>query len=129
MHVVSGIVAAPLLTSRKAAAAGERFLVKMTGRNQFSPGGIVVPLGATVVWQNFGTGRHTATCDPVLAAELTNLALPPGAAPWSSGDLWPGQTWEQTFTISGTFLYFCRYHELAGMLGTITVIDAGPEPL
>jgi plastocyanin len=66
--------------------------------------------------------RHTASCDPALAEKLTHVVLPAGATPWSSGDLYTGQTWQHTFTTPGTYLYFCRYHAAEGMLGTIAVV-------
>lgn len=121
-RILAGSASLPFLSACAALATDDRVLVKMTGRNQFAPSGITIPLGATVVWMNEGTGRHTATCDPELVAEPTNTALPPTAAPWSSGDLYPGQSWEQTFTVPGVYLYVCRYHELDGMLGTIDVV-------
>lgn len=112
----------PLLTACAGAAAKERVLITMTHDNRYAPSGITIPVGTTVVWQNMGIGAHTTTCDPALAANAADVVLPPGAAPWDSGDLFPGQSWQQTFTAPGTYLYFCRYHEIEGMLGTIAVV-------
>ncbi|MGH2617368.1 MAG: cupredoxin domain-containing protein, partial [Thermomicrobiales bacterium] len=119
---ITGLAAMPILSACAAVAADSRFLIEMTEGNRFEPGGLTIPLGGTVVWQNVGVTRHTATCDPTLAGDQTDVALPAGAVPWDSGGLHTGQTWQHTFVAPGSYLYFCRYHEEAGMLGTITVV-------
>ena len=41
---------------------------------------------------------------------------------WNSGDLTTsGQSYTYRFTSSGTFNFFCNYHQSFGMTGTITV--------
>ncbi len=68
-----------------------------------------------------GQVLHTSTCDPARVQNRLYVGLPPGAAPWDSGDISPGQTWAHTFETAGLYLYVCRYHAQEGMLGTITV--------
>ena len=102
-------------------ATDDRVLIEMTAANRFEPATVTVPLGTTVVWRNASPLPHTASCDP---AEIQNPALAqlPGDAPaWRSGDVYPGETWALTFEVRGTYVYSCRFHGEAGMVGTITV--------
>jgi plastocyanin len=106
-------------------SAAQTFTVSMTDANQFVPASISVPRGSTVTWTNTGRDAvpHTATGDPTLAVNPPDVALPAGAQPWTSDALGPGQTFSHTFDVSGSYRYFCRYHETLGMVGTITVTD------
>ncbi len=119
------LVALPLLTGCEilAARSDNRYTVEMTGQNRFMPGTIEVPRGATVVWINRGRFEHTSTADPALARVPGHVILPAGADLWDSGELDTGMTWEHTFEVPGTYVYFCRPHELDGMLGSITVLE------
>lgn len=49
------------------------------------------------------------------------LARPEGAAPFDSGDIYPGQTWSFTFTVPGQYAYFSQPDQDQGILGTIRV--------
>jgi plastocyanin len=41
---------------------------------------------------------------------------------WDSGDLTTsGQSYTYRFTSTGTFSFYCYYHQTAGMTGTVTV--------
>jgi plastocyanin len=101
------------------------FTVYMIDANKFVPATLVVPRGATVTWQNVSTNgtEHTSTDNPTLAVNPADAVLPDGAQPWHQGDIGPGQSFSLTFTVPGTYSYFCRYHEGEGMLGTITVLN------
>jgi len=83
----------------------------------FDPIGLLVRPGQTVRWicvENV----HTVT-----AYHPSNgnhcLRIPEKAAPWDSGFLQPGGTFEYTFTEEGVYDYFCLPHEGAGMVGRI----------
>lgn len=99
------------------------YTVYMIDDQFFDPATLVIPVGATVAWQNKTAAVHTATCDPALAADEDDVRLPESAAAWHSGDLYNGEIWLHTFTTPGEYLYFCQYHELDGMIGVITVIE------
>ncbi len=68
---------------------------------------------------------HTATDDPAknpVADQFPEYSvLPDGADPWDSGILQPGESFSYTFTVPGTYSYFCLPHVLSGMLGTVEV--------
>ncbi len=49
------------------------------------------------------------------------MSLPPGASPFDSGDLAPGEVYVRTFDVPGTYRCFCVPHERAGMTGVVVV--------
>ena len=77
--------------------------------NSFSPASLTVDPGTTVRWVHNGSAIHTVT-----SGTRNN---PDGL--FDSGDMRNGDTFEFTFSNSGTFNYNCIYH--AGMDGTIVV--------
>jgi plastocyanin len=87
----------------------------------FEPAALVVPLGSTVVWHHMADSVHTVTADPAKSQRPARIHLPEDASPFDSGDLFSGQRWAHTFEVAGTYIYFCRYHEMDEMLGVITV--------
>ncbi len=92
--------------------------IGMTGdalgaRVWFDPADITIEPGTTVRWVVVHH-VHTTTAYPD--------RIPPGAAAWDSGYLVnPGDHFEVTLTVPGTYQYFCRPHEAAGMVGRIVV--------
>jgi plastocyanin len=86
---------------------------------------VTVHVGQTLTWVNASSLPHTTTDDPaknpVAQAHPEYAQLPAGAAPWDSGLLQPGESFSQSFTVPGTYHYFCIPHVLSGMRGTITV--------
>jgi len=82
-------------------------------------------VGQTLTWVNASALPHTTTDDPaknpVAQAHPEYAQLPAGAAAWDSGLLQPGESFSQSFTVPGTYHYFCIPHVLSGMQGTITV--------
>ena len=75
----------------------------------FSPKVVTIARGTTVRWVN-GDGSHTVTPDNAGQAGV-----------WTSANLGSGQTFEHTFTVSGSYDYHCVPHQSAGMTGTIVV--------
>ncbi len=73
----------------------------------FSPATLTVDEGATVTWTNTGLARHT-----VVASDGS----------FHSAGVRSGQTFTNTFTSAGTFVYICDIHP--GMTGTILVKGA-----
>ncbi|MGI8690435.1 MAG: cupredoxin domain-containing protein [Thermomicrobiales bacterium] len=81
---------------------------------KFDPTPLVIPVGTTVVWTNQDSAPHTATSDPG------------SAFVFDTGMLQKGQSGKITFTMVGTFTYFCTVHP--NMHGTVTVTAAGAAP-
>ena len=84
------------------------------GSNQsltFSPGTITVVIGVnnTITWSNTDTAPHT----------VTSKTVPSGAAGFDSGNMNPGAKYTHTFTVAGTYTYYCQYHPW--MQGTVIV--------
>jgi plastocyanin len=77
--------------------------------NFYRPRTMVVPLGTTVVWVNYGDRNHTVT---------SNAGLWP-----DSGALGPGQEYAVLFDLPGTYFYYCRLHTAQQMRGKIIVPD------
>ncbi len=121
-----GILIAPAagLAGCTTARENTQYVVKIQvgdKQSSFSPGSLVVPRGSTVTWQNIATYPQTVTCDPSKAGKFPDVSLPPGAAPFDSGELYPGQTWSYIFNVPGNYLYFSRYTPIPSVIGTIRV--------
>jgi plastocyanin len=95
--------------------------VGMTNQLRFTPDTVRIRVGETVRWTNSSDVVHTVTADPTKAVDRARVILPEGASTFDSGDLAPGATFEQTFTVAGEYRYICVPHELAGMLGVVIV--------
>jgi plastocyanin len=94
------------------------------GFASFEPDTIHVKAGQTVAFRNNAVITHTVTDDPKLAMDPKDASAPAGAAPFNSGDLAPGQVFTQTFTVPGTYVYFCMHHEDDGMVAKVIVDPA-----
>lgn len=86
-------------------SGGATASIEIAGDAIFSPSSLVVPVGTTVTWKNAGSVAHTVTGD--------DLAFD------NSGPLDAGQSFSQTFTKPGTFIYRCGPHPY--MVGTVVV--------
>jgi len=83
-----------------------KYVIHMTSAQTFSPANARVPLNATVEWVDDGGVHDVAAAD----------------GSWTSGHtLQVGQTYDHTFTASGTVAYVCHIHESTGMKGTLVV--------
>ena len=94
----------------------EHFKIVQARDNVFSPVDLVISVGDTVQWQNVGSMPHTSTS----GAGCTADGL------WNSGSLSSGQTFTAIFDAShinqtGTLPYFCTFHCVLNMKGTVTV--------
>lgn len=94
------------------------------GFESYDPLTVTVRAGDTVEWQNTSLITHTVTDDPKRAETAGDATLPPGAAPFNSGNIPAGQVYLHTFTKPGTYHYFCTHHEDDGMVGTVVVMPA-----
>jgi len=86
----------------------------------FDPIGILIEQGQTVRWVVKDNVHTTTAYHPRNSNH--SLRIPPGAVPWDSGYLVnPGDYFEVTFHVEGTYDYYCAPHEMAGMVGRIIV--------
>jgi plastocyanin len=114
MSLVWVWVTAAFLSHTDSAAAAT-VTVNMVGTS-FNPGTITIDPGDTVVWNNTSELPHT-----VSASDNS----------WDSGNLNPGQSYSRTFTVPGTYRYYCKYHGNAqggGMAGTVVVRGVQQQP-
>lgn len=92
-------------------AAGAAVTIQMTDQLRFAPRAFTIDVGQTVTWINESAIPHTTTGDtaenPVAQDHLDHAQLPAGAAPCDSGPLQTGQSFSYTFTVPGTYHYFC----------------------
>lgn len=95
--------------------------VRATNTISFEPRTVTIPVGGTVEWINASVLVHTVTDDPEKATVEGSWALPDGAEGFDSGNLAPDATFSHTFTVPGTYRYFCIPHEGAKMWGTVVV--------
>ncbi len=96
-------------------------MVHMTNEMRFTPAAVTIAAGQSVVWMNTSSLVHTVTDDPSLAKDPSHAQLPPGARPFSSGEIAPAGTFRHTFDVPGTYVYFCMPHEAMGMTGRVIV--------
>lgn len=89
--------------------------------HSFDPKTVTINAGQTVRWENKSFISHTVTAEPALAKQSQDVALPPGAKPFNSGKIKAGHSFEHTFTVPGTYRYFCQPHESKGMVGEVVV--------
>ena len=75
--------------------------------NYFDPPTIFVAPGTTVWWVNYGAQAHSSS---------STVGL------WESGDLSPGDAYNQTFDRAGNYRYYDRTHMRNRMLGRVVVI-------
>jgi plastocyanin len=95
--------------------------------HSFDPPSVTIKAGQAVLWRNNGMlVWHTVTCDPNLAQNQVDVAMPDGAKPFDSGKVSPGEAFEHVFDVPGTYKYFCQPHESHGMLGVVIVQPATP---
>lgn len=104
-------------------AAGVAATVEMTNGLEFVPAEVHIKAGQTIEWRNRSLFTHTVTADPMKADDAADVALPRGADPFST-TVAPGEVSRRTFTVAGTYRYFCDPHEDFDMLGKIVVEPA-----
>ncbi|HEV2114767.1 MAG TPA: plastocyanin/azurin family copper-binding protein [Terriglobales bacterium] len=95
-------------------------VVRMDGE-EFEPAKVTIAAGQTVKWKNNSGDPHTVTIAPDKALLPADVALPPKAQPFDSGTIPAGMTFAHTFTVPGTYRYYCTLHEGNGMVGEVIV--------
>ena len=101
------------------------------GDAYFDPAGVRIAPGDTVRWVQM-SGFHSITSYHP-RNDNHELRIPESAEPWDSDILladYPksGSTFERVFTVPGVYDYFCKPHEMAGMVGRIVVGEPGDGP-
>ena len=93
----------------------------------FSPANISIPIGTTVMWFNRGSMSHSATActSPAPASGCPVFDLP-SLPSFDSGVLAPNGSSKFTFTIAGTYYYYCVIHPW--LHGSVTVLGSQPSP-
>ena len=112
---------APVGDQSGGSPVGKEAAVRMTNSLKYVPEDVTISAGQTVVWTNTSSTFHTVTNDPALAKDRRHAQLPPEAQPFDSGNIAPGEVFQHTFEVPGTYVYFCIPHETMGMIGKITV--------
>jgi len=114
-----------------AATVEVRLLQTRDGNAYFDPAGIHIAPGDTVRWVQI-SGFHSITAYHP-RNDNHELRIPESAEPWDSDILQaqfpkPGATFEHVFTVQGVYDYFCKPHEMAGMVGRVVVGEPGNGP-
>ena len=110
------------LATAKSMAARPAIVVQMLDTPpSFQPVRSTIKAGDTIEWKNIGAQLHHVTTDPSAALKKGDVANPPGAKPFDSGFLKPGENFLQTFSVPGIYRYTCAVHEAKGMNGEIVV--------
>lgn len=97
-------------------------IVKMSDKAPFyAPEKVAIKVGESVQWVNDGQTVHSVSTDAANAQNPKDTSMPKGATAFDSGFIPPGGNYSYTFTVPGTYRYFCLPHEKAGMVGVVVV--------
>jgi plastocyanin len=104
------------------AKAAEPIVVTMTDKEPFyAPAKLTIKSGDTVKWVNSGQTVHDVSTNAANAQSPKDTSMPKGAQAFDSGFIPPGGDFSHTFTVPGTYKYFCLPHEKDGMVGFVIV--------
>ncbi len=118
----AAIAAALTLLPDPARAASNPVVITMADSQPFyTPAKVAIKAGETVDWVNRGQTVHSVSTSAANAQNRADTSMPKGAVPFDSGFIPPGGDYRYTFTVPGTYKYFCLPHEKAGMVGVIVV--------
>jgi plastocyanin len=117
--VGTAVLAAFAAKSRAAKPAVVIEMIDMPA--SFQPERETIKVGDTVEWKNLGNQLHHVTNDPSAALKKSDVSNPPGAKPFDSGFLKPGESFSETFFVPGIYRYTCAVHEAKGMNGEVVV--------
>ena len=116
------IAASLALLPNPAKAANNPVVIKMADNQPFyTPEKVAIKVGDTVQWLNGGETVHSVSTSAANAQNPKDTSMPKGATAFDSGFIPPGGDYSYTFTVPGTYRYFCLPHEKAGMVGVIVV--------
>jgi plastocyanin len=116
------VAAALTMLPAPAKASTQSVLIKMGDTPAvYEPAKVTVKAGQPVEWINTGKNVHSVTLVPDDAQNPQDVSEPMGATTFDSGFMAPGSKFTHTFTVPGTYHYFCVPHEKAGMVGVVVV--------
>jgi plastocyanin len=116
------IAASLALLPNPARAASNPIVIKMADQQPFyTPDKVAIKVGDTVQWVNGGQTIHSVSTTAANAQNPKDTSMPKDATAFDSGFIPPGGDYSYTFTVPGTYRYFCLPHEKAGMVGVIVV--------
>jgi plastocyanin len=116
------VAASLALLPNPAKAANNPVVIKMADNQPFyTPEKVAIKVGDTVQWVNGGETVHSVSTSAANAQNPNDTSMPKGATAFDSGFIPPGGDYSYTFTVPGTYRYFCLPHEKAGMVGVIVV--------
>src|SRR6202030_1131702 len=116
--VLVGMAVTQLSTSAAATAPG--IVVRMLDMPlAFEPTVIKIKVGDSVEWKNAGNEVHHATSDPSLAIKPAEVTNPPGAEPFDSGFLRPGETFSHIFIVPSEYKILLVVHEVTMLIGPL----------
>jgi plastocyanin len=116
------VAASLALLPSPAKAASSPVVIKMADKQPFyTPEKVAIKVGDTVKWVNDGQTVHDVSTSAANAQNPKDTSMPKGATAFDSGFIPPGGDYSYTFTVPGTYRYFCLPHEKAGMVGVIVV--------
>jgi plastocyanin len=95
------------------------------GFTSFEPEVVHIRAGQIVQWRNTALITHNVSDDKSVASDPNDASIPEGAIAFNSGDLKAGEVYSKTFTVPGTYKYFCMHHEGDAMFGTV-IVDPAP---
>lgn len=121
VRIIGGAAAAPILAGCSVLDPldDDRVQVLITGDSRFSPGGITIKAGETIVWRNRDSGPHKISTDPEEFDDDVPVQSPEGASPFTSSEILGNERFTHQFDIPGEYIYACPMHP--EMIGTITV--------
>src|ERR1700730_11064825 len=120
--IAVAVAAALAFLPDPAKAAGDPIVIKMFDKAPFyAPEKVSIKAGESVRWVNDGETVHSVSTAAANAQNRKDTAMPKGAVSFDSGFIPPGGEYSYTFTVPGTYRYFCLPHEKAGMVGVIIV--------
>ena len=127
----TGLAVLAAAATATAATVEVKLVQTPEGETYFDPVGIHIAPGDTVRWVQI-SGFHSITAYHP-GNDNHELRIPEAAEPWDSDILladYPkrGATFEHVFTVQGVYDYFCKPHEMAGMVGRVVVGEPGNGP-
>ncbi|MHB8384310.1 MAG: cupredoxin domain-containing protein [Candidatus Binataceae bacterium] len=121
LAAIGAVLALALLPNPARAATGPVVIKMGDTPAVYEPTHVSVKVGEPVEWINTGKTVHSVTLVPDDAQNPKDASEPKGAKTFDSGFMPPGGTFSYTFTVPGTYHYFCVPHEKAGMVGVVSV--------
>ncbi|MEY2569933.1 MAG: hypothetical protein QOE63_283 [Acidimicrobiaceae bacterium] len=118
--VIVGCGSGSAETSSVASSSGPAgdTVVRMVPPGRYSPAKIQITAGSKVTWQDTGTGeRHN-----VVFVEPGGQGVEDARMSSHRDAIAVNATFEARFTAPGDYSYVCTFHEMEGMVGTVTVV-------